>query len=317
MFDQDKVAAIIVCYFPDVESVRRMLCSLATQVDLLILMDNGGAQNFSSGSMDGKVDFRYVDLKCNRGLGFALNYGFEEALKFGCKYVATFDQDSSPPAHFIKKLKQEHQKLALNGVPCAAIGPRFFDRRELVRVYFPVYLEKDKKIVSIVHEVGFSDAIEVDILITSGMLVNVNAWVYGAKYDEGFFVDYTDTDWCFHVRAKGFKLYSLPSVEMGHELSESTPVRLFGLNIFRYSSLRRYYFFRNTVNFCGRDYVSSAWRRRLMSGLFVRFFINFFIDRKPARSVYMMMLGIKHGLTKQSGPFLPPSLRSTSSQVKD
>jgi rhamnosyltransferase len=297
------LAAIVVSFFPEDAVIDRLLKSLSSQVGHLILVDNGGGENAAAAIREQGVEIEYIRFGKNLGLGHALNAGFERAASLGVKYVATFDQDSDPPADLVGNLMKFHEELELKGVNCAAVGPVFFDRREAVKVYFPFYFEKNGLINSAVRGMWPDDLVETDSLITSGMLVRTDVWVDGIHYDDGLFVDYTDTEWCFRVRAKGYKLYGCIQIEMGHAPSDAPPARVFGLSFFRYSPLRRFYYFRNTVKFCLAPYVSWAWRRRLALGLALRFFINLVIDKKKFFSLKMMLKGAYDGLCGKSGEF--------------
>lgn len=297
------LAAIVVSFFPESAVIDRLLKSLSSQVGCLILVDNGGGGNAAASIRDHGVNIEYIKFEKNLGLGFALNAGFERAASLGVKYVATFDQDSDPPADLIADLMNVHEKLELRGVNCAAVGPVFFDRREAVKQYFPFYFEKRGLINSAMRGVWLDDIVETDALITSGMLVRTDVWVKGNHYDDGLFVDYTDTEWCFRARAKGYKLFGCIHVEMGHAPSDAPPARILGLSFFRYSPLRRFYYFRNTVKFCLAPYVSWPWRRRLLLGLALRFFVNLAIDKKKLLSLKMMSKGVRDGFRKNSGEF--------------
>lgn len=292
-------AAVVVSYFPNKEILINLINSLLIQVDFLILIDNGGFDV----NLDFGKKFKYIKFEKNLGLGHALNVGFEEAVKLRVKYVATFDQDSDPPSNLIKKLKQIHIFLEKDGVRCAAVGPTFFDRREHKKVNFNFYMEKNGGITSVSSNDSISDYIETDLLITSGMLIRIDVWLNSIRYNPELFVDFTDIDWCFRARQKNYKIFGSFAVEMGHALSDAPPVRIFGVNFFKYSPLRRYYFFRNTINFCKEDFVSLAWKNRLIAGLFLRFFINLIIDTEKIQSLKMMTKGIKHGLSGRLGQF--------------
>lgn len=297
------IAAIVVSFFPEDVVIDRLLSSLSSQVGHLILVDNGGGENAAAIIRARGVEIEYIKFEKNLGLGHALNVGFERAARIGVKYVATFDQDSDPPADLVEKLMKFHEEIELKGIKCAAVGPVFFDRREAVKVYFPFYFEKNGQIKSAVKNTWPDDLVETDSLITSGMLVRTDVWAQGVHYDDGLFVDYTDTEWCFRVRANGYKLYGCIQVEMGHAPSDSPPARVFGLSFFRYSPLRRFYYFRNTVKFCLAPYVSWAWRRRLLMGLILRFFVNILIDKNKWFSLKMMLRGVFDGLRGKSGEF--------------
>ncbi|WP_041741244.1 glycosyltransferase family 2 protein [Collimonas fungivorans] len=306
MNDLNKIstAAIVVGYFPEYKIVVNLLKSLSPQVDHLILVDNGGSREAYDFAQKEGLAIEYIEFKKNLGLGHALNMGFERAVSLGVKYVATFDQDSAPVADLIANLRNAHQMFEGQGVNCAAVAPVFFDRREATKVYFPFYLEREGRIISRMPNNCADNYVETDALITSGMLVRTDVWTGGVHYDDGLFVDYTDTEWCFRARAKGYKLFGCLRIEMGHAPSDAPPARIFGLSFFRYSPLRRYYYFRNTVSFCRADYVSWAWRRRLTYGLTLRFFINCLIDKKKLRSLKMMLAGVYDGLRRKSGEFI-------------
>lgn len=298
-----KIAAIVVGFFPEFQVLDTLLLKLLNQVDYVIFVDNGGGSDFLKHYPEERSKIEYVDLMGNKGLGFALNEGFKLAALRKCEYVATFDQDSVPPDLMIQGLLETHLELNQQGVNCAAVAPIFYDRREGQKIRFPFYKEINHAICAVPKEGESATAIEVDVLITSGMLVKTDVWLKGTHYNAGLFVDYTDTDWCFRARAAGYALYACLDQEMGHALSDSPPTRIFGLNFFRYSPLRRYYYFRNTTFFVRQKYVSKAWKKRLVLGLFVRFFANCVIDDKKLSSLKMMCKGFLDGLSNKDGAF--------------
>ena len=301
--NNELISAVVVSYFPDFGVLLALLRCLALQVDHLILVDNGGGQMASDFFAKEGGEIQYVRMPKNMGLGFALNAGFEQAANFGSQYVATFDQDSAPAPHLIAHLRQIHRNMKSRGVLCAAVGPAFYDRREAEKNFFPFYLEDDIGITALFPNESTKILVQADSLITSGMLVDISVWLGGIRYQDDLFVDYTDTDWCFRARAKGYQLFGALDVEMGHALSDGPPVRFLGFNFFKYSPLRRYYYFRNTVALCHAPYVSKAWKRRLASGLVLRFFINLVIDRQRFSSAKMMLKGIRHAVAEKSGEY--------------
>jgi rhamnosyltransferase len=297
------IAGVVVGFFPDFQVLDDLLLKLLKQVDYLIFVDNGGGGAFLRNFPTERSKVEYLDLDGNQGLGYALNEGFKLAVARGCQYVATFDQDSSPPDQMIAGLLTAHNELARQGINCAAVAPIFYDSREGEKVRFPFYQEVEGVICAVPKQAETSDVIEVDVLITSGMLVKTEVWSQGVQYNAGLFVDYTDTDWCFRARAAGFKLFACLDQEMAHAPSDAPPARIFGLSFFRYSPLRRYYYFRNTVFFIGQKYVPMAWKKRLALGLVARFFVNFLIDEKRFSALKMMGLGILDGLSGKAGAY--------------
>lgn len=294
------IAAIVVGFFPDYEVLDKLLLNLTKQVDYLFFIDNGGGDRFLEDLPLERSDIRYVNLNGNKGLGFALNEGFKLAANLGCEYVITFDQDSAPPDSLVPGLLDAHYELQAKNMNCAAVGPVFFDRRADKKNRFPFY-KQDKGSIKALPTDQAEGLLEVDVLITSGMLIKTSVWIQGIQYDPGLFVDYTDTDWCFRARAAGYKLYGCLSQEMGHALSDAPPVKLFGLSFFEYSPVRRYYYFRNTIIFIRQKYVSFPWKFRLGIGLFMRFFSSLLIDKRKVLSFKMMCLGVWDGVLLRDG----------------
>ena len=144
-----KIAAIVVGFFPETKILDNLLSKLLEQVDYLVLVDNGGSNNFLEKQPVDRAQIEYINLGENKGLGFALNEGFKLAIAHGCAYVATFDQDSAPPDSMIQGLLNIHTRLKEHGINCAAVAPSFFDRRQGEKVKFPLYQEVDGKIHTI------------------------------------------------------------------------------------------------------------------------------------------------------------------------
>lgn len=293
----------MVSYHPEISVLQNLLRAVSQQVGLLILVDNGGGRAAAEALVSESIQIDVIDLGHNLGLGYALNAGFASALDAGAQYVATFDQDSAPPPGLVDGLLSCHELLAARGERCAAVGPVFFDRRETRKTYFPFYFQQGRRIVAAIKGQWPQAMVETDALITSGMLVRADVWAQGVRYDDGLFIDYTDTEWCFRVRSHGYSLYGAMECEMGHALSDAVPTRVAGLSFFRYSPLRRYYYFRNTALFCKAPCVSWTWTVRLMAGLALRLCVNLVIDKNKWASLRMMLRGIVDALHGRTGKF--------------
>lgn len=296
------IAALVIGYKPDLAVVDALLLRLMGEAAAVFLIDNGGSQAYLSGSPEEKSRVHYINMGGNQGLGAALNRGMAEARAKGFRYVTTFDQDSAPPCGMVTALLRAMQARQAEDPQCVAVGPVFHDQREAGERSFPVYREQGGRICSVPVPPG-AGLLEVDMLITSGMLVDSNAWEAGLKYDDGLMVDYTDTDWCFRARAAGKRLFVLAEARMAHSVSDARPVRILGVHFLRYSPIRRYYYFRNTVYFLQKPYVSMAWRFRLLAGMTVRLPVNLLIDEQPLRGLQFALKGVWHGLRGRLGPY--------------
>jgi len=202
----------------------------------------------------------------------------------------------------IDALLQSQINLKKAGIKCAALSPIFYDLREKIKSFFPVYREVNGKIIVNTPCTQINNLLEADYLITSGMLIDVQAWNEGIKFNEDFFVDYTDIEWCFRCRSMGYQLYANSEIEMGHTLSDNFRKPILGLNFLQYSPIRRYYFYRNVLYFCKLNFVSLAWKKRLLKSLAIKFFLNPLVDQSPWGSLKMMGRGIFDGILGRLGP---------------
>lgn len=295
--DKEKTYSVIVSYKPDIDVLTTLIMQLSEQYDKVILCDNGGADKINSYKIHNLI---YMDNTGNIGLGAALNKAISYCENDNAHYVALFDQDSSIPSNHLSGLKSAHEQLISQNVSCIATAPLFYDRREKERKYFPFYKRNNLKINKIIPLPLSNQLVEVDWIITSGMLINMT--LFNKQYfDEGLIVDYTDTEWCFRVGRVGFKLYGVPAVVMGHALSDAPAKRMFGFWLLKYSPIRRYYYTRNTIKLLKLDYVPFVYKIRLLAGSLIRIFTSIYTDEKKLSSLKSIVFGFKDGLLNRKG----------------
>ena len=296
-------AAVVVGYWPNLDVLARLLDSLSMQVGKLVLVDNGGSEQILDHREVDTDKITYIKFNNNRGLGAALNVGIGLAIESGAEFIALFDQDSIPPRDLVANLVASHRRLIEKNINCAAIGPVSYDRRESEKCYSVFFREINGKI-NVIDVLSSIQRLEpVDTLITSGMVIKSSVWSNGYYFDEGLFVDHTDSEWSFRVRNGRHLLYADLDVELAHAQSDAAPARVFGLTFFRYTPIRRYYWCRNTVILLQSKFVSTAWKRRLIKALCLRLLANTLIDKKRFASLGMMLKGMWDGLLKKCGEY--------------
>jgi rhamnosyltransferase len=145
---------------------------------------------------------------------------------------------------------------------------------------------------------------ETDFLITSGMLVPVEAYRAVGRFDEGLFIDSTDREWCFRAVHRGHRLLRISGALLSHELGDSlfSVMALPGLEFARHRPERLYYMMRNRTLLYGRRYVPASWKIKdamRATGKFVLF--SFFVSPRFS-SAQFMLKGIIDGLRGKTGP---------------
>lgn len=295
----DKIAAVVVLYFPDYQILKTLLDSLRPQVGRLYLICNGVDEQtkFSLGQ-----DHQYaqlIELENNPGLGKALNVGMQKALDDQIEYLFLFDQDSEPGKDFIRSMiGQLNLVKAIGNQKVAAIGPSFYDARsarqkDARRNQF----KRDGRAQSVGEKNGGdSPPVQCDCLITSGMLVNLNQIKPAIFFDESYFVDHVDSEWCFRARADGYAIYGSRAVSMGHRISDGNALHIGPLTFLSYSPIRRYWHYKNSVRLIKSPNTSLNWKLRLGGIMLISFIPNLFLDKKATSSFVAMFSGIRDGL---------------------
>ena len=170
----------------------------------------------------------YIPLDENYGIAKALNVGFSFAKKQGFSWVLTMDQDSllsqNMLAGYTKFINVSHQKI---GIVCP-----------LLQVY------RDEKVL-------LQDSyVQVNEALTSGSLINMDAYDAAGGFLEKLFIDEVDFEFCWHIRSLGYHIYQLNNVVMQHQLGETKEYTFFGRHLFYVMNekpIRHYYMQRNQL----------------------------------------------------------------------
>jgi rhamnosyltransferase len=264
-----QLAAVVVAFQPVPSQLTRLVEALARDRVAVFVMDNGGAREALADTPTGNSVVRVIDMNGNRGIGEALNLGFQLAKDDGFAYVVTFDQDSEPPLGLAAALVRAVEDLVSRGVKVAAVGPRIVDLRGKHAVAYP-FMRSRMGWPSKVTCDTKSTIVETDFLITSGCVTPLSIFQRVGAFDEQLFVDCTDMEWCFRARGLGYRLFGVCGTTMPHELGTGASARAFGMTILGHSPARRYYYARNTVRLMKLPHVELGWKIRMLVGLMGR-----------------------------------------------
>ncbi|WP_298231556.1 hypothetical protein [uncultured Azohydromonas sp.] len=261
-----RLAAIYTTYKPDA-GFRSRIEGIVSRCHATIVVDNTpGSHVFEDAS-----DLTLLQDGVNKGLGRALNLGIEKARELGCNAAILFDQDSTPPASFIDKLKQEFTQFNSTRI---CTGPRLLDDT-VQAAPGPDTVESPAR------------PQEVTCLATSGMLFSLENLGPADSFSEAFFLDFVDFDWCWRMRAKGWKLYRLDHVPMPHRLGLAQR-HVLGLTYHVPAPYRHYFQFRDTLRLLTLDYVPLYSKFRFGILLLPKMLVYpFILDRGVERFKWM------------------------------
>jgi len=184
----------------------------------------------------------------NLGIAAALNIGVRHALAAGYEWIATFDQDSTVPAGYIGTMLN-----VLEGVPCQAS----------VALLCPRYRDRNTGVISSYGKRGTQELyLEVQTTMTSGNLVRAAVFGQVGFFDESFFMDCVDHEFCLRLRRHGCRVIEVQDAVLEHSLGSMALHSLLGkqCKVYNHPPLRRYYNVRNRVVIYGRYIrIFPAW----------------------------------------------------------
>lgn len=226
-----KVCAGIVTYNPNIGLLQDNINALINQVDYIFVVDNGSKNTKELELTIGenhKVSL-YLNNK-NYGIAQALNRLCRIATDQGYSWILTMDQDS---------LCEESMVLSLTkyiSEDYGVIAPRV------------EFKDGDKLITSTKN--GEFSTIDISACITSGSLTSLYAWKTIGGFDEWYFIDRVDNEFCAHLLLAGYKILRVNKAILYQRAGEMKYITMpFGHKLLLpcYNKLRNYYICRNTI----------------------------------------------------------------------
>lgn len=288
--------AIIVCFNPDHDRLRRLVLSIGESLSKIILFDNGGLNHEMAAGFSGNVQIS--TLGGNVGLGSALNFGCDAGVREGYRFIISFDQDSHPSSDMIENLKNELLTFQEQNTRAIAIGPLLVECRDRREDVLP-FVRFGKFGTSKWSGEGTET---VSQLITSGCLIDLHLWCETDRFNENLFIDCVDNNWCWRAVRRGYSILGTSRAAMPHEISEG--MGKFGLfSVNKYSGVRRYFQVRNAVYHLLHEPLSLAQRIYMLRAVGVTVVSSIVSDRYPLQSTLQCLRGAGHGLVGRLGPY--------------
>ncbi len=303
MTNPNKIVAIIVAYYPELECLKSLLEATSSQVDQVVVVDNSpNPSQDLLGCCPKLNNLNLISLGDNFGIAYAHNKGIEWAREAGADYVLLLDQDSVPYPDMVSKLMMYYLNDS-DDVKIAAVGPVTVDSRSGKKSYFltsrfclPVRYRPQ-------YKVDPKNLVSVSFLISSGSLINMDAISNIGGKRSNYFIDHVDTEWCFRAREKGFKILGVHDAFLEHSLGDTVKqVWFFYMRQVAYHSpLRDYYVFRNTILMLKDVGMLFTWQVFMLFRLlqFAVYFLIFSSQRKLR--CRCMLLGLVHGVRGVDG----------------
>lgn len=284
---EQKIAAGIVLFNPNIDRLFENIKALIPQINILILVDNHSDNLLSvkqaieaEKSLFSNKKLKIIENPDNLGIAAALNSICKEAINQGADWVLTMDQDSVCADKLIEKY-EEHKNLQGVASLCCIIN----DRSGALQY------EKD---------VWSGDYREVEATITSANYISLSAWKKIGGFDERYFIDKVDTDYCFRLVLAGYKIVQINYPGMLHEIgNHATDHKLFGYPfiVFNHSPFRAYHLIRNQI-FFARKFESvkgKKWAKRIKRTAWTRIIVYLLYEKHKIAKLKAWVRGLKDG----------------------
>lgn len=287
-----KICAVVVSFNPDLNIFSENISAILSQVDKVIIVDNSDCKKNQiaiKNYFDNIPDVFLMQFGENLGIAYAQNVGFLQAIKFGMKYVVTFDQDSSVESGLINSLYEEYQKVSADtSIKIACIGPSVINERNNLK--YEKYFKNSVKVTDTIYSVRS--------IISSGTLYDINVFSQLGLNKSEWFIDSIDIEWCYRARYLGHHVLMTTRVAMKHNLGSKDINLPFGKSINIGSPFRLYYVYRNWILSLREPQFCWRYKLKLIMMMPIKFFIFSSIPPRKSR-VNFMLRGIKDGLLKR------------------
>jgi rhamnosyltransferase len=275
-------ASVTILFHPQKTELINAVNTYAPNCSHCIFIDNTPTPDLTLESLL-KANFGnkviYKPLNENKGIAYALNQGFELADVLQMKYVLTMDQDS------------------------------WFDTDEFFKLICTTSFHKNTAIVSAsmykpAHSLKTysADWWKASAIITSGNWVNLLAWKDVTGFQEDWFIDEIDHDFCLRLLKKNWTLLTSKKVLLSHQLGNKTSCHWLitgrKMNITLHSPERTYYIIRNSIFLIKRHGLKNplfAMNRKKM--LLTKLILILALYPNKLKYVKYYMLGVKDGIT--------------------
>lgn len=231
MTNTNRICAGIVTFNPSLNRLRQVVRSIIEQVEELVIADNGSC-NIS--------DIKDVVLPLGDKVKLLLNtdnLGIAKALNQICKYssqegycwVLTLDQDTICPPNLIQGLSRGFL-IDNAGIICPAVK---YEGVKLITENLSEEMEDDTA------------------CMTSSSLTRLSAWDAVGGFNEGYFIDFVDNEFCMKLRLHDLRIIRINSCIISHQLGDSVKRRFLWKNVkgTSHKPWRIYYMVRNNLLF--------------------------------------------------------------------
>lgn len=266
-----KLYAITTSYFPDEALILENFRKIKDYVESYIVVDNSETYAFNTLNDHKGI---HIIKSANAGVSGGLNKGIAHAKSCGADHVILFDQDSLVSDSMIPELLNT---LTQNAQGCTVVAPNIVDTESKASIH-EGYFNRGTQV---------NDRyIEVPATQMSGLLIPMVVFDKVGPFDENYFLDLVDSEWCWRARNKRCKIIIDTNAILFHEYGEGTK-NVFGYKFSYGAPFRSYYISRDRLNFLAESKTSFIHKTRLATKFFLLFIEALFLNQSFARLKFL------------------------------
>ena len=260
------ICGVTVLYNPT-EEIFENINSYLKELDKLYIVDNSEEKNekLKNKIIEFSSKIKYIKLNGNEGIAKALNIAKNKAIKEDYDWLLTMDQDSKFENEDFSKMldlvkKNFKKNIAIFSPFHKTIGSNY----------------ENKKII------------EKDTVMTSGNLLNLKIAKKIGDFEEKFFIDEVDHDYCYRIRKANYKIIVLNEVILNHGLGNIKKYKIFLVTNHNY--IRRYYITRNRLYMIKKySFLKKIYIKNIIKDL-IKIVL---VEKDKIKKLKMIYLGIK------------------------
>jgi rhamnosyltransferase len=225
---ENTIAGVVVLYNPEAEIFERNIPSYLPYIDVLYIVDNSEGKTTLPEEYVYAKNIVYMPFGENRGIATALNTGAAKAIQNRYEWLLTMDQDSWFKPEDIKTLINSAQHI----------------NKDETAILTPVHVQDE-----IAHGARRNALEEKAMAMTSGNLVNLDVYTKIGGFNEGYFIDLVDHEYCLKARKNGYKIIEVCNSFLEHSLGRARIVKLLFKKraVIEHNPVRKYYQVRNLL----------------------------------------------------------------------
>lgn len=282
---------IIVTFEPVMSRLLRVVHTALKQDFNVLVVDNSEKNPLQNVFQNDNVFL--ISLNNNRGIAYAQNIGVDFCESKGANIITFLDQDSLITENMLLLL-EETVTCNYNCVAC----PVSID--EVKGTEYPSHRINKYGLMKNIFSQNVNTLVEVDIAISSGMTMSIQTFNLIGYFDEDFFIDFVDIDWCLRARKILVKILVVPDSVMLHRIGEKT-VSFGFLNFNQHAPIRTYYKVRNSFILLRKKYNIVFCLRQIISAVVHNFIIIFIFKENEYIYLKFYIKGLYDGIRGKTG----------------